>query len=144
MVRSVSLDHRNLFPQSNAKPHSVEVIHKMRLSYMSAHIKWLLCSALLVGCIMYGGPHAGLVAQKQPGKNDSWRELVSTEGRFRVLMPDIPEDRFVPVTGQIVKSRIARRTTVPFIASSAFASSSNAPRDNSSACSSGWNRVPTG
>jgi len=46
-----------------------------------------------------------LVAQKV-GRDKPWQELVSTEGRFRVLLPDTPEDRFVRVPGQIVNTEM--------------------------------------
>ena len=45
-----------------------------------------------------------LVVAQRVGRDKAWQELVSTEGRFRVLMPDTPEDRFVPVIGQIVNT----------------------------------------
>jgi hypothetical protein len=55
-----------------------------------------------------------------------------------------PSPRCGHRTGQTVKSRKARRTTVPAICSSASFSSRICPRESSSACSSGWNFVPTG
>lgn len=50
--------------------------------------------------------NTSLVGAQKVAREKAWQELVSTEGRFRVLMPDTPEDRFVPVIGQIVNTEM--------------------------------------
>jgi hypothetical protein len=47
-----------------------------------------------------------LVAQKESAADKPWRELISSEGRFRVLLPGVPSEMFVPVQGQIVNTEM--------------------------------------
>jgi len=60
------------------------------------------CAALVLCSLL----NTSLVVAQNVGRDKAWQELVSTEGRFRVLMPDTPEDRFVPVIGQIVNTEM--------------------------------------
>ncbi|HYX28423.1 MAG TPA: hypothetical protein VE863_07645 [Pyrinomonadaceae bacterium] len=55
---------------------------------------------------VYAGSMARLSAQTKAANNKPWQELISTEGRFRVLLPDTPDERFIPVTGQILTSDV--------------------------------------
>lgn len=61
----------------------------------------LSCAAIVFCCL-----NTSLLVAQKAGRDKAWQELVSTEGRFRVLMPDTPEDRFVPVIGQIVNTEM--------------------------------------
>jgi len=65
----------------------------------------LCCAAIVFCCLLYDQPTSLVVAQ-QSRSDKAWQELVSTAGRFRVLLPDIPEERFVPITGQIVNTEM--------------------------------------
>ena len=72
-----------------------------------AQIKRLLSGALLmIACVLSSESTTRLVAQKQTPSEKPWNELVSSEGRFRVLMPDTPSELFVPVRGQIVNTEV--------------------------------------
>jgi hypothetical protein len=42
------------------------------------------------------------MAQKQASSDKPWQEIVSTEGHFRVLLPDTPNEVFMPIDGQFV------------------------------------------
>lgn len=70
-------------------------------SNSASRLRKLSCAAIVFCCLNT----SFLIAQKVT-RDKAWQELVSTEGRFRVLMPDIPEDRFVPVIGQIVNTEM--------------------------------------
>jgi hypothetical protein len=59
-------------------------------------------AAIVFCCLL----NTSFVVAQKAGKDKAWQELVSTEGRFRVLLPDTPEDRFVPVIGQIVNTEM--------------------------------------
>jgi hypothetical protein len=73
----------------------------------STQIKKLMSAALLiVSCVLYSGSTIRLVAQRRTPSEKPWNELVSSEGRFRVLMPDTPSELFVPVRGQIVNTQV--------------------------------------
>jgi hypothetical protein len=72
----------------------------------SARVKQLLGLILLCGCILRSEANAQSITQKQPPNDKPWQEFVSTEGRFSVLMPDTPEEQFVPVQGQIVNTEM--------------------------------------
>ncbi|HYW70179.1 MAG TPA: hypothetical protein VE961_04050 [Pyrinomonadaceae bacterium] len=60
----------------------------------------LLCALILVPCLST----QRVAAQKQTASDKPWHEVLSTEGRFRVLMPDTPNEVYVPINGQIVHS----------------------------------------
>jgi hypothetical protein len=57
-------------------------------------------------CVLCSESSTRLVAQRQAPKDKPWREVVSTEGRFRVLLPDTPSELFVPIPGQIVNTEV--------------------------------------
>jgi hypothetical protein len=58
--------------------------------------------ALMLG-VAFGNLSAPLMAQKQASSDKPWRELVSSEGHFRVLLPDTPNEMFVPINGQFIQ-----------------------------------------
>ena len=60
------------------------------------------CALALLLVIACSDANARLMAQKHVAVEKPWREVVSSEGQFRVLLPDIPNEVFVPVNGQIV------------------------------------------
>jgi hypothetical protein len=60
----------------------------------------------MLACVLYSGSSTRLAAQKQSPNDKPWHELVSSEGRFRVLLPDTPSELFVPVPGQIVTTEV--------------------------------------
>jgi len=61
---------------------------------------------LMIACVLYSESTTRLVAQRQTPSEKPWNELVSSEGRFRVLMPDTPSELFVPIHGQIVNTDV--------------------------------------
>lgn len=69
-------------------------------------VKGIIFVCLLFGCGLTIESNAQSVAQKQQPNNKPWQELVSTEGRFSVLMPETPQEQFVPVPGQIVSTEV--------------------------------------
>jgi len=71
-------------------------------STSATRLRILKCAAIVL-CYLLS---TSLVVAQKVGRDKAWQELVSTEGRFRVLMPDTPEDRFVPVIGQIVNTEM--------------------------------------
>ena len=71
-------------------------------STSATRLRTLKCAAIVL-CYLLS---TSLVVAQKVGRDKAWQELVSTEGRFRVLMPDTPEDRFVPVIGQIVNTEM--------------------------------------
>jgi hypothetical protein len=88
-------------------PAEIPGIKQMSSSLIkSARVKQLLVFALLFGCILRSESNAQSISQKQQPSDKPWQELVSTEGRFSVLMPDTPEEQFVPVPGQIVSTEM--------------------------------------
>jgi hypothetical protein len=67
----------------------------------------LLSGALLIfASVLYSESTTRLVAQKQAPSEKPWNELVSSEGRFRVLMPDTASELFLPIRGQIVNTEV--------------------------------------
>ena len=60
------------------------------------------CTLAFLLCVAFGELDAPLMAQKQPASDKPWQELVSSEGRFRVLLPDTPNEMFVPINGQFI------------------------------------------
>lgn len=66
--------------------------------------KSLTCALLMLTCVLFSESNTRLIAQKQSPTDKPWREVVSSEGRFRVLFPDTPSEVFVPVVGQIVNT----------------------------------------
>jgi hypothetical protein len=45
-------------------------------------------------------------AQKQPANDKPWQEVVSSEGHFRVLLPETPSEMFLPISGQFVRTDV--------------------------------------
>ena len=68
---------------------------------MNERISKLACAFALLLCITT--LHLPLMAQKQPSSDKPWQELVSREGRFRILLPDTPNEMFVPINGQFIQ-----------------------------------------
>src|SRR5882724_9776115 len=68
----------------------------------ASRLRKLGCAAMVFCCLL----NTSLLVAQKVGIDKPWQELVSTEGRFRVLLPDTPEDRFVPVPGQIVNTEM--------------------------------------
>lgn len=68
----------------------------------ASRFRKLRCAAIVFFCLL----NTSLAVAQKVSRDKAWQELVSTEGRFRVLMPDTPEDRFVPVIGQIVNTEM--------------------------------------
>jgi hypothetical protein len=62
--------------------------------------------ALLLACVLCIESNAQSIGQVQQSNDKPWPEFVSTEGRFSVLMPDTPNEQFVPVPGQIASSEM--------------------------------------
>jgi hypothetical protein len=56
----------------------------------------------LLACVLFTTINNPVVGQKQTATDKAWPEVVSSEGRFRVLMPDTPNELSVPINGQIV------------------------------------------
>ena len=85
-----------------------------------ARITQLLFSALcLLACVLFTTTKECVVAQKQTANDKAWLEVASSEGRFRVLMPDTPNEISVPINGQIVHTEghaFFVRTPVAFYA----------------------------
>src|SRR5260221_2886627 len=71
-------------------------------SVSATRLRTLKCAAIVL-CYLLS---TSLVVDQKVGRDNAWQELVSTEGRFRVLFHDTPEDRFVPVPGQIVNTEM--------------------------------------
>ena len=95
-------------------------IEAMRFMMKQKQIKRSLsCALLLLASVLYSESTTRLVAQKQSPADKPWHELVSTEGRFRVLLPDTPSELFVPVPGQVVNGEvrvfIVKSTVASFI-----------------------------
>ena len=67
---------------------------------MNERISKLACGFALLLCI--ATLHLPLMAQKQPATDKPWQELVSNEGHFRILLPDTPNEMFVPINGQFI------------------------------------------
>jgi len=76
----------------------------MSSSINSTRVKGIIFFALLFGCARGIESNAQSTRQTQQPDNKSWQEFVSTEGRFSVLMPDTPEETFVPIQGQFVNT----------------------------------------
>jgi hypothetical protein len=77
------------------------------------------CALALFACVAYSGSNTRLTAQKQAPADKPWRELVSSEGHFRVLLPDTPSEVFMPISGQFVnmEARVyAVKSSVAFYA----------------------------
>jgi len=73
-----------------------------RSSTGAALFRKLGCAAIVFCCLL----NTSLLVAQKVSREKAWEELISTEGRFRVLVPDTPEDRFVPVIGQIVNTEM--------------------------------------
>jgi hypothetical protein len=58
------------------------------------------CALAILLCVAYSHSNA-LMAQKAAA-DKPWQELVSSEGHFRVLLPDTPNEMFMPVNAQFV------------------------------------------
>ncbi|MFN2577583.1 MAG: hypothetical protein ABR607_07830 [Pyrinomonadaceae bacterium] len=65
-----------------------------------------LCCAAIVLCYLLSFSTGSPVIAQKSGDDKPWQELVSVEGRFRVLLPETPDERFVPVTGQMVDTEM--------------------------------------
>src|SRR6185503_13692758 len=63
----------------------------------------LYCALCLIACALYCQSPGQVMAQRQTTSDKPWQELVSTEGHFRVMLPDTPSESFIPLTGQIFK-----------------------------------------
>src|ERR1041385_5957460 len=72
---------------------------------MNAQISKLAYGALaLILCVVTGSDLNGpVMAQKAVASDKPWREVVSSEGHFRVLLPDTPNEMFVPINGQFIQ-----------------------------------------
>ena len=77
--------------------------------------KLLYCALCLLAFALFCSP-GNIIAQRQTVSTDKpWQELVSTEGKFRVLVPDPPSELSVPGSSQgvgaaqiyFVKSNVA-------------------------------------
>lgn len=63
--------------------------------------KLLSCTLCLIACALFCLSPGHVMAQRQRVSTDKpWQELVSTEGKFRVLIPDAPSEMSVPGTSQ--------------------------------------------
>ena len=65
-----------------------------------------LCCAAIVFGYLFSCPSTSLVISQKLSTDKPWQEVVSVEGRFRVLLPDIPDERFVPATVQSVDTEM--------------------------------------
>lgn len=68
------------------------------LSISSTRGKGIIFLAVLFGCCLGIESNAQSVTQNQQPNEKPWQEIVSSEGRFSVLMPENPEEHMVPVT----------------------------------------------
>jgi hypothetical protein len=57
-------------------------------------------------CLLYGESAIRVQAQKQPANNKPWQEVVSSEGHFRVMLPETPSEMFMPISGQFVRTDV--------------------------------------
>jgi hypothetical protein len=78
--------------------------------------KLLYCTMCLIACALFCLLRGDVIAQRQTGNSDkAWQEIASTEGKFRVLMPEAPNEMSLPTSsssaggGQLfyVKSSVA-------------------------------------
>jgi hypothetical protein len=65
--------------------------------------KLAYCAFAFLLCVSCSDLNSPVMAQKQAASDKPWRELVSSEGRFRVLLPDTPNEMFVPINGQFIQ-----------------------------------------
>src|SRR5437868_2174617 len=63
--------------------------------------KLAYCALALLLCSTCSELRTPVMAQ-QAGSDKPWRELVSSEGHFRVLLPDTPNEMFMPINGQFI------------------------------------------
>jgi hypothetical protein len=75
-------------------------------SINSKRVKGIIFVVLLFACGLRIESQAQSTRQTQQPADKPWQELVSTEGRFSVLMPETPQEQFVPVPGQIVSTEV--------------------------------------
>jgi hypothetical protein len=74
---------------------------------IQAHTTRLLsCALFMLICFMYSESSTRVRAQKQPANNKPWQEVVSSEGQFRVLLPETPSEMFLPISGQFVRTDV--------------------------------------
>jgi len=78
----------------------------MNSSINSKRVKGIIFFVLLFGCGLGLESKAQSTRQKQQPTDKPWSELVSTEGRFSVLMPETPQEQFLPVPGQVVSTEV--------------------------------------
>lgn len=71
---------------------------------MNERISKLACGFALL--LFLATLHLPLMAQKQAPKDKPWQEVVSNEGHFRVLLPDTPDETFVPFSAQIIHTEV--------------------------------------
>jgi hypothetical protein len=88
-------------------------------SINSTHVKGIIFFVLLFGCGLGIESNAQSVTQKQQPNEKAWKEIVSPEGRFSVVMPETPEEHLVPVTRQMFSTEVhayGLRTNVAYYA----------------------------
>jgi hypothetical protein len=63
----------------------------------TAGIKQLVpCALCLLVCLLWSQSDTRVMAQRRPVSDQPWQEIVSTEGKFRVLVPDAPSEMSMP------------------------------------------------
>jgi hypothetical protein len=72
------------------------------------------CALCLLVCLLCNQSNTHVIAQRRAVSDKPWQEVVSTEGRFRVLLPDAPNEMSLPGTSHgsgaqlyFVKSSVA-------------------------------------
>jgi hypothetical protein len=75
-------------------------------SINSTHVKGIIFFVLLFGCGLGVESNAQSTRQKQQPNDKPWQEFAPTEGRFSVLMPEMPDEQFAPVPGQIFSTEV--------------------------------------
>jgi hypothetical protein len=87
---------------------------------MNAQIsKLAYCALALLLSFTCSDLDTPVMAQKQAANDKPWRELVSSEGHFRVLLPDTPNEMFMPINTQFIHTDVrvfAVTSTVAFYA----------------------------
>jgi len=73
-------------------------------SINSKRVKGIIFVVLLFAYGLGAETNAQSTRQTQPPADKPWQEFVSSEGHFTVLMPEVPNEQFVPVQGQFVNT----------------------------------------
>ena len=74
---------------------------------IQAHTKRLVsCTLFMLICLLHSESTTRVRAQKQPANDKPWQEVVSSEGHFRVLLPETPSEMFLPISGQFVRTDV--------------------------------------